>query len=286
MTVVQLFETFLTHQEVRGKPKTVKFYRDCARIWTDALGGRSAARLTLADVNAVVADRREAGRAPGTCNGYLRTLKAALRFGKRQGHLRAVPVEIQLLKVTRTKVRAFDREEVGRLLASAGRRERMLLALLGATGMRVDEALHLKWADFNPLEGAILISAKPEVGWSPKSHAEREVFLGEEIIQELETYRKGQVGAADSDWIFQTRTGARLKSTFRAVRKVFKDCGLYEHRKLHHQLRRSAASSMLVAGTDLNTVREILGHASITTTQLYLASNRDAKRAAARRSVV
>jgi integrase len=174
---------------------------------------------------------------------------------------------------------------VRRLLGLAKPRERALLAVLAAGGLRIDEALHLRWRD---LEGDRLrIRAKPEVNWVPKSHQEREVFLPEGALRELEAYRATQLRAADHEWMFQgRRAGRRLTTDAKILRSLFCEAGLYQPGKLCRELRRGAASTWLLSGADLNTVRELLGHASVTTTQLYLRTNEDAKRAAVAKGLV
>jgi site-specific recombinase XerD len=82
------------------------------------------------------------------------------------------------------------------------------------------------------------------------------------------------------------RAGRRLTTNAKIIRDLFEAAGLYQPGKLCHELRRGAASTWLLAGADLNTVRELLGHASVTTTQLYLRTNEDAKRAAASKGLL
>jgi integrase len=164
-------------------------------------------------------------------------------------------------------------------------RERALLAVLAVGGLRIDDALHLRWED---LDGDRLrISAKPELNWTPKSHQEREVYLPEGALRELAAYRSTQTHDRDQDWMFQgRRAGRRLTTNAKIIRDLFEAAGLYQPGKLCHELRRGAASTWLLAGADLNTVRELLGHASVTTTQLYLRTNEDAKRAAASKGLL
>jgi integrase/recombinase XerD len=66
------------------------------------------------------------------------------------------------------------------------------------------------------------------------------------------------------------RPGQRLTTISKALRETFKWAGVYERGKLAHTLRHSVETELLVAGVDLETVRDVLGHRDVTTTALYL----------------
>jgi integrase len=278
---------FLKHAKLHLRPASVRSYREALEVVSDALGEDfRATHLTNEDVDRFVAKQLQRGVSKGTINVRLRVLKAALRWAVREKLLPQLPVEIRLLRVTRPRgQRAFTREDVARLLSLAKPRERALLAVLAAGGLRIDEALHLRWSDLE--DDRLRISAKPELNWTPKSHQEREVYLPEGALRELSAYRATQSHDGNADWMFQgRRAGRRLTTNAKIIRDLFEAAGLYQPGKLCHELRRGAASTWLLAGADLNTVRELLGHASVTTTQLYLRTNEDAKRAAAAKGLL
>jgi len=143
----------------------------------------------------------------------------------------------------------------------------------------------LRWGD---LDGDRLrISAKPEVGWVPKSHCEREVYLPDGALRELDVYRATLRYAGSSDWLFQSRTrGRRLTTVSGRVRELFRAAGVYRRGRLFHEMRRGAASAWMAQGVDLRTIQDLLGHASVVTTERYLRVNEAAKRAAASRGLV
>jgi integrase len=284
-----LADRFLEHKAVHLKPASLRCYRESAAMLKAAFGERKAATLTHEQVDRFIRGELGRGRTPGAVNVRLRILKAILRYGRIEGHLRDLPLHVKLLRVPKRKnVQVFTRDQMERLLSLAGPRERMLFLVLGSTGMRIDEALHLRWSDVDPASLRIRITAKPDVGWSPKSHAEREVYVSEYVMKELAEYRRRLVCRRDSHWVFQGRghRGKRLTTCYKRTRELFEEAGLYEKGKLYHQLRRAAASTMLLNGVDLRTVQELLGHASVTTTQLYTFTNEDAKRAAAGKSLI
>jgi integrase/recombinase XerD len=88
--------------------------------------------------------------------------------------------------------------------------------------------------------------------------------------------------SSDTDWVFQgRRAGERWASPLKAIREAFQAAGIYEKGKLTHAIRHTVATRMLQQGVDLETVRDVLGHADLTTTARYLHVVDERKRAAA-----
>jgi integrase/recombinase XerD len=177
----------------------------------------------------------------------------------------------------------LDAGEVARLLEASdadrrtGRRDRALLELLYAAGLRVSEALALDEADLS-LEGGFV----RVVG---KGDRERLVPVGDVALEALATYLEerrlaGQGAGAQGDGagaradgarpLFRSLRGRRLDrmSAWRVMRRAATTAGL-TGRVTPHTLRHSFATHLLEGGADLRVVQELLGHASITTTQLY-----------------
>ena len=92
-----------------------------------------------------------------------------------------MPVIVELLRVARRRIkRLLTTDDIQRLLSVAGPRERVLLSVLGSTGIRLDEALHLKWYDLDSRDFSLRLSAKD--GWTPKNHQERTVYVPEKVL--------------------------------------------------------------------------------------------------------
>jgi len=178
--------------------------------------------------------------------------------------------------VQRRTARIFTREEIQRLLDSADERTRALLLIASATGMRIGEIRHLQWRDIDGRQRQILVRAKE--GWTPKTNQERVCFVSSEVIDQLHRYRQTLKHNADSDWVFQNKLkpGERWRETGNAyygIHRAFKRAGLYRKGKLTHEIRRAVASTMLLNGTPIHVVKEILGHSTIKTTELYAFTN-------------
>lgn len=178
--------------------------------------------------------------------------------------------------------KAITVEEVGRLIDAAGLgdgptalRDRALLELLYATGARISEAVGLDVDDVDPTPG------RASVRLFGKGAKERVVPLGSFALEAVEAYlvRGRPVLAAHgrgTPAVFLNTRGARLsrQSAWAALRTAAERAGLVgaDGTAAHlspHTLRHSFATHLLQGGADVRVVQELLGHASVTTTQIY-----------------
>lgn len=163
-------------------------------------------------------------------------------------------------------------EEVDHLLASPdtsklhGKRDVAMLELLYATGMRVSELINLDVSQVNLMMGFVSVIGKGD--------KERIVPLGSTSIRVLEDYlkttRPKMIKKERTDSLFLNFHGRRLtRQGFWKILKQLKiDAGITKH-LTPHTLRHSFATHLLENGADLRAVQEMLGHADISTTQLY-----------------
>ncbi|MEK7475184.1 MAG: site-specific tyrosine recombinase XerD [Candidatus Coatesbacteria bacterium] len=167
----------------------------------------------------------------------------------------------------------LTRTEVARLLEQPktesllGLRDRAMVELLYASGLRVSELVGLKRADVNRTEGWVRVIGK--------GSKERLVPVGKEALTWLERYleRARPAFAAkrpDREEVFLNRRGGRLTRV--RVWMIIRDCALsagLAKRLYPHVLRHSFATHLLEGGASLRDVQEMLGHASLATTQVY-----------------
>jgi integrase/recombinase XerD len=153
---------------------------------------------------------------------------------------------------------------------AAGRRDRALLEFLYGTGARVSEAVDLDVADLDLEERTAVLTGK--------GNRQRLVPLGSAAVTELERWLRdrnlllGEKRSSVSEpAVFVNLRGRRLtrQSVFRIVRKYAAQVGLDPASVSPHTLRHSAATHMVEAGADLRSVQVLLGHAKISTTQVY-----------------
>jgi len=293
--------SWLTHLVVeRGvAANTLAAYgRDIGR-WTahlHALRRRHPVEVTEEDVTSfVVALRRGAeGAAPLSAASTARALAAVRglhRFWLAEG-LVAVDVtrEVRAPQLPRRLPKALSVHAVERLLQAPdpatplGLRDRALLELLYATGARISELVRLDVDDVVGSDGS-LVGVLRLTG---KGDKQREVPVGSHARDALQSYlvraRPGLLGAAaDPRALFRNSRGGRLsrQSAWVVLQQAAAGAGLPETGGPAvgpHLLRHSFATHLLEGGADVRVVQELLGHASVSTTQVYTQVSVDALR--------
>jgi len=152
------------------------------------------------------------------------------------------------------------------LKSPSGLRDKAVLEVLYASGMRVSELVKLNISDVDKDDGEILVSGK--------GSKERIVLIGSPAMAALKDYikygRSKLVKSTSNRAIFLGRFGTRItsRSVERIIQKHIKKAGI-DKKITPHSLRHSFATHMLERGADLRTVQELLGHASLSTTQIY-----------------
>ncbi len=164
-------------------------------------------------------------------------------------------------------------DEVDRLLqhpsgdTALGRRDRALLEFLYATGARVSEVVALDQTDVDLDDGTAVLTGKGD--------KQRLVPVGSHAVAAVRGYLPDRMvlcrGRPDPGAVFLNARGGRLsrQGVWGIVRRHATGAGIPDNRVSPHVLRHSAATHMVEGGADLRTVQELLGHASISTTQVY-----------------
>jgi len=262
-------------------PNTVSAYRRDLRAYEAWLAARG---LSVADVTEdVVQDYltglRATGRKASSVARAFVAVRNLHRFLLDEGATVLDPTtDVGSPRIPQSLPRALAEEEVARLLGAvtghgpAARRDRALLELLYGTGVRISEAVGLSLPDLD-LEGHVLRAMG-------KGAKERVVPIGRMAREALaEWLSPGGRGAlvpprwarrSDSEAVFLNRRGGRLsrQGAWRVVRHYGERVGL-GGRLTPHVLRHSCATHMLDHGADIRVVQELLGHASLATTQRY-----------------
>ncbi|MFA7252952.1 MAG: site-specific tyrosine recombinase/integron integrase [Patescibacteria group bacterium] len=220
-------------------------------------------------VNRLKDDRgRELKRS--TQNFHMLALRAFLRYLARSGIASLAADKVDIAKTGDREVTFLEGEEIGNMLKLpdtdelSGLRDRAILEVLFSTGLRVSELASLDIDDLNFDRGEISILGKGK--------KIRVVFLSEEAVYWLLQYTKN-LGWADKEKdqpLLLSNRGTRL--TVRSIERIVKKYALRAgigKKVSPHTLRHSFATDLLIAGADIRSVQSMLGHASITTTQVY-----------------
>jgi integrase/recombinase XerC len=154
-----------------------------------------------------------------------------------------------------------------------GRRDRAILEVAYSCGLRVGELVKLNWADIDPALGVVRVRGK--------GNKERIVPIGRKALDALEQYKSSLPDLCggryrDPDAVFLNQRGGRLtaRSVARAVDSYTLLSGV-RTKVSPHAIRHSFATHLLGAGADLRAIQELLGHASLSTTQKYTHVNLD-----------
>ena len=208
---------------------------------------------------------------------FLSTIKSFHKFLLREKIASEDPSDlIELPKVDKKIPDFLSIDEVGKILKSPnlkknqGQRDRAIIELMYATGLRVSELVGLKQSDLNLDVGFIKCKGK--------GSKERIVPLGKIAQHFLEKYilvaRPKLSGKRSSSYIFLAQGGRSLsrQSVWKMIKYQVRQSGI-KKRVSPHTLRHSFATHLLERGADLRSVQEMLGHASISTTQIYTHVN-------------
>ena len=276
-------EEFLSWLAVeRGRAaNTVLAYRRDLAAYEAWLGerGRGVAEVGEVDVEEYVSGLRASGRRPSSVARALSAVRSLHRFLVDEGVAAADPTgEVAAPRVPQGIPKALTEEEVEELLAAVtgddapARRDRALLEVLYGTGVRISEAVGLRLGDLDLGAHTMVVLGK--------GSKERVVPVGRYAREALEGWlvpagRGAMVPArwarrGDAEAVFLNRRGGRLtrQGAWTIVHHYGDRVGLGD-RLTPHVLRHSCATHMLDHGADIRVVQELLGHASIATTQLY-----------------
>ena len=235
--------------------------------------GKDLPDATREDLLAVLANEVRQGKSPRSVSRYLSAYRQFYGWLLREGIITDDPVAlIESPKTGRGLPKALSEERVEALLGAPdtstalGLRDKAMLELMYATGLRVSELVGLELGNLNLNQGVIRVIGK--------GGKERLVPLGEAAHEALDAYLSGSrpdlLKGAQCDSVFVTsrKSGMTRQAFWYMVRRHAASCGIT--RKLSpHVLRHSFATHLLNHGADLRVVQLLLGHADLSTTQIY-----------------
>jgi len=267
----KLMETFLRHLEIeRGMSQhTLRAYRKDLETFA-AYAEKEPEDVEMIDVRGFVARQIKDGLSKTTAGRRLAAVRSFLKFLTREGFLKANPAKLVTTpKAEKHLPKFLSVDDVFALIEKPDTisfihtRDRAILELLYSSGLRVGEVAGLNVEDINTREGLVKVKGK--------GRKERIVPVGSKAVDAIKSYMVEKILLKKKNKaLFLNRTGSPLSE--RGIRRI-----VVKYARLvgvsgqigPHTLRHTFASHLLQAGADLRVIQELLGHASLSTTQKY-----------------
>jgi integrase/recombinase XerD len=263
-------------QTERGaSPHTLAAYRGDLAGFTAFLSrrGRAVGAARLGDLSEYLAELRRRGLGARSAARHLSAVRGLYRFLLAAGEIRRDPTEhLESPRPPRRLPRTLSIKDAAALVespdlsATEGLRDRAMLELLYASGLRASECLALRLEDLNIAAGYVMATGK--------GNRQRLVPVGAQALKWVERYaltsRPAFVKRGDSGALFVNRYGRPLsrQALWMVIKRAGRRAGV-RSTVSPHTLRHSFASHLLERGADLRSVQAMLGHADIATTQIY-----------------
>ncbi|MGI8918524.1 MAG: site-specific tyrosine recombinase XerD [Pyrinomonadaceae bacterium] len=267
---IKEFLSYIQVEKGLARHTLESYARDLARLqlWADK-AGKPLAELTRADLRKWIAHLSRAGLAPTSVARAVSAARGLFRFLMLDGHIKRHPTEdLDTPQRFAYLPQFLTEDEINQLLAAPdiateeGVRDRALIEVMYAAGLRVSELTSLKQADVDVQSGLVVCHGK--------GSKERRVPIGKSAIHWLQQYSaiRAGYGQPTSPNLFLNR-GKPITRQFAwsmikryAIKAGVKDIS-------PHTLRHSFATHLLQRGADSRSVQALLGHSDISTTQIY-----------------
>lgn len=284
MTIKSHIKNFLEYCEVtkNQSEKTIENYKHYLTRFTEFIESKKQPNLTpdkitlkLINDYRLFLNRYGEGLSAKTQSYHIIALRAFLKYLIKNDVKTLAPEKIELPKIPERTVEVLSREEIERLFEAvdrgnlAGARDLAILETLYSTGLRVSELAKLNRSQVD--------LKRKEFAVRGKGRKPRIVFLSEKAVKTIENYLDKRTDNFEPLFISLKKskdiTGGEKRrlstvSIQSIVSKYARKAGIIK-KVTPHTLRHSFATQLLINGADIRSVQELLGHASITTTQIY-----------------
>ncbi len=274
----QQIEDFISYlQEVKqASQNTIRAYQNDLKKLESYLsqqGIQTASKITETSLNSYVLYLEKDGMSPASVSRHIASMKAFLLFLLKRGLISGDPSEnIKAPKVVKKPPQILEEDKIMALLnqpdlsCSKGIRDKAMLELLYATGMKVSELINVKVSDVN-LSGKYITCGEKQ---------ERSIPFGEAAKKALKDYldiRETVFDRKNNEYLFLNSQGKQLsrQGFWKILKGYAKETGIRDINP--NMISHSFAAHMIDNGADIGVVQKFLGHTDISTTQLYLSHN-------------
>jgi integrase/recombinase XerD len=267
---VKEYLTYIQVEKGLARHTLESYRRDLDRLhaWSTA-NKKQIAELSRSDLRKWIASLSREGLAPTSIARAVSAARGFFKFLMLDGHIKSHPAEdLDTPQRFSYLPKFLTEDEINRLLAAPdvateeGIRDRAILEIMYATGLRVSELVGLKNADIDLLAGLVVCQGK--------GNKERRVPLGKSAIHWLQQYTavKAGYGKASAPNLFLHRGRPFTRQlAWSTIKRHAETAGIKNVSP--HTLRHSFATHLLQHGADSRSVQALLGHSDISTTQIY-----------------
>ena len=259
-------------KEKRGSVHTLRCYRSdlnqLIRFMTEQYGCEDLREIEAEWLRSYVVEMMRKSKAPRTIHRKISAYRTYVRFAKRQGAMSADPTDsVSLPKLSKRLPNVVPEHAMNELFQEdvfpidwKGRRDRSVIALMYETGIRLSELIALQMTD--------LVRDQSELRIFGKGNKERRVPLMKETVESIEEHLN--MRPFKSRFLFISDAGRSLYPSF-VYRRVHHYLSLVSslQKRSPHVLRHSFATHLLNRGAELTAVKDLLGHASLSSTEVY-----------------
>lgn len=267
--------------EKRYSSHTVKAYRTDLRIFESYLKEIYTTSIDKANhtmIRSWLVEELNKGNSARTVNRKITTLKSFYKYLIKEHKIKQNPtLKISSSKISKKLPQFVGLADMNKLLDKlkfeknfSAYRDKLIIEVFYSTGIRLSELINIKLTDVDPLKSQIKVLGK--------RNKERLIPLTKELQKSIEGYMTFRMKekAIDRSYLFITDSGKKLNPSmvYRKVNELLKGVTTLEN-KSPHVLRHTFATHMLNNGADLNVIKELLGHASLSATEVYTHNSID-----------
>ena len=274
LDLIGAYENYLTKVKQASANTIASYMRDIRQFseWLRAAEGTDVVDASQVNISEYLAHLEDEGRSGATVSRNLASLKNFFSYVVSSGFLETTPVtDIHVERGEKKMPQILTGREIELLLAqpacvdAKGCRDKAMLEVMYATGIRVTELIDLDVDDFNLEAGTIKCAGAKKT---------RSIPLYPAALKALSSYlmevRRGMIADPDEKALFVNVSGMRMsRQGFWKILKYYQASAHIEKDITPHTLRHSFAVHLLENGADLGSVQELMGHSDISSTQMY-----------------
>ncbi len=274
LDLIKAYENYLTKVKQASDNTVFSYIRDIRQFsdWLNSYAGTDIVDATQLNIRAYLSHLEELGKSSSTTSRCIASLKNFYAYLVSSGFVEETPVvDVHIDRGEKKLPQILTSKEIELLLAqpvcvdAKGYRDKAMLEVMYATGIRVSELIDLNLDDVNLDQGVVMCA---------KAKKSRIIPLYPAALRALRTYIKDVRSAMISDpkenALFVNVSGARMsRQGFWKILKHYQDTAGIEKEITPHTLRHSFAVHLLENGADIDSLQELMGHSDISSTQMY-----------------